>query len=374
MNSCASAPWNAFLIEPVMSCTDCIVRQTGSSDFFERLAYATPGPGELPLAGSFELTLRCNLNCRHCYTKIPAAAESELSIDGVRRVLDALADAGVLLLLLTGGEIFMRSDFRAIYSHAKQRGFLINLYTNATRVDEQLAAFLASAPPRRIEISVYGRTRQTYETVTGVSGSFARFERGVQLLLDAGLPVYFKTMVLKSNAHEFGEIKTWSEKRGRAFRWDAIVNPRLDGDLAPAAQRISAGDIARLQPTSDAAREDMKTLRERARSTPPDARLFKCGAGTKTFHVDPRGFIHPCMMWRQNPYSLLEGTVAGWKVAMAGLRNANAPRDSRCAVCPSRFYCASCAAASLAETGKAGMEADYYCQLCAEREKLLNIC
>jgi radical SAM protein with 4Fe4S-binding SPASM domain len=111
-----------------------------------------------------------------------------------------------------------------------------------------------------------------------------------------------------------------------------------------------------------------------AQATPPDARLFKCGAGTKTFHVDPRGFIHPCMMWRQNPYSLLQGTVAGWKVAMDGLRDEDAPLDSRCAGCASRFYCASCAAASLAETGKAGMETDYYCQICAARDKLLEIC
>jgi len=353
-----------------MSCTDCIVHQIGSSDFFERLASATPGPDDLPLAGSFELTLRCNLNCRHCYTKIPGAAESELSTNGVRSVLDKLAKSGVLLLLLTGGEIFLRRDFREIYRHAKQCGFLLNLYTNAMLIDEELAAFLAAAPPRRIEITIYGHTRKTYEAVTGVAGSFDRFRRGTQLLLDAGLPVCFKTMVLKSNAHEFGEIKTWAEQRGRVFRWDAIVQPRLDGNLEPASERVSPDEVARLQPTTAEATNE---LRERARSTPPDARLFKCGAGTKTFHIDPQGFIHPCMMWRQNPCSLLDEPVTGWKAVIAGLRDMNAPQDSRCADCASRFYCASCAATSLAETGKAGMETDYYCQLCAARERLSKI-
>ena len=354
-----------------MSCTDCIVHHVGSSDFFERLASATPGPAELPLAGSFELTLRCNLNCRHCYTKFPGAGESELSTDSVRRVLDKLAESGVLLLLLTGGEPFARSDFRAIYSHAKQCGFLLNLYTNATLIDEDLAAFLAADAPRRLEISVYGRSRETYEAVAGVEGSFDRFQRGTQLLLDAGLPVYFKTMVLKSNAHEFAEIRTWAEQRGRAFRWDAIVHPRLDGDLGPAAERIGPDELARLQATTAKAENELHALQKRARETPPDARLFKCGAGTKTFHVDPRGLIHPCMMWRQNPYSFLEGSVAGWKAVVAGLRDMNAPEDSRCADCISRFYCASCAAASLTETGKAGMETDYYCQICRARERML---
>ena len=356
-----------------MSCTDCIVHQIGSSDFLERLASATPGPHELPLAGTLELTLRCNLNCRHCYTKIPAAAESELSTDGVRRVLDKLAESGVLLLLLTGGEIFARSDFRTIYSHAKQCGFLLNLYTNGTLVDEELAAFLAADPPRRIEITIYGHTRDTYEAVTGVSGSFARFRRGVEFLLERHLPVYFKTMVLKSNLHEFDEIKAWAGQLGRPFRYDAVVNPRLDGNLEPASERVSPDDVARLQPVDEQSRAEIGRLRERACAEPIDRRLFKCGAGTKTFHVDPRGFVHPCMMWRQNPFSLLEGTVAGWKAVMAGLRDANAPQDSSCADCVSRFYCASCAAASLAETGKAGMETDYYCQLCAAREKLLGI-
>lgn len=356
-----------------MNCTDCIVHQVGSSDYYGKLATTPAGPGDLPVAGSFELTLRCNLACGHCYTRFPAAADSELPTDSVKRVLDKLADAGVLLLLLTGGEIFTRTDFRAIYSHAKQCGFLLTLYTNATLATEDLAGFLADAPPRRIEVSVYGGTRETYEAVTHVTGSFARFRRGVELLLDARLPVSFKTMVLKSNAHEFGALKSWAGELGRPFRWDAIVHPRLDGGLEPAAERIGPDEIARLQPATAEAADELRALRERARATPPDERLFKCGAGTKTFHVDPRGFIHPCMMWRQNPYDLLEGAVAEWKAVVAALRAENTPPDSQCRGCESRFFCACCAAASLAETGEAGAVTDYYCQICREREKMLVI-
>ena len=53
-------------------------------------------------------------------------------------------------------------------------------------------------PPRRVEITVYGHTESTYEAVTGVRGSFQRFRRGVDLLLQHGLPLYLKTIVLRT--------------------------------------------------------------------------------------------------------------------------------------------------------------------------------
>src|SRR6185436_5891058 len=101
----------------------------------------------LPLSGTIEVTRRCPLVCAHCYNNLPMndeqARTTELSLEEHRRLLDELSDAGCLWLLYSGGEIFARPDFIDIYSYAKQKGFLITLFTNATLITERIADHLA---------------------------------------------------------------------------------------------------------------------------------------------------------------------------------------------------------------------------------------
>ena len=55
-------------------------------------------------------------------------------------------------------------------------------------ITPKVADCLAEWRPFAIEITLYGRTRETYERITGVPGSYDRCMRGIRLLLDRGLP------------------------------------------------------------------------------------------------------------------------------------------------------------------------------------------
>ena len=355
-----------------MSCPDCINHQIGSSEFTSALSNLEFAD-DLPLAGSIELTLNCNLRCKHCYIRYEGATDGEMDTGQVKTVLDKLADAGVLYLLMTGGDVLVRRDFKELYLHAKRHGFLITVYTNATLVTEELADFFVQSPPRRIEITIYGHTEATYNDVVHKPFAFDKFRDGVRLLMERNLPVFFKTMVLKSNAHEFEQIRDWVENElKRPFRYDTIVNPRLNGDQDVLQERISAEEIVRLQYATPDEMDRFERLRDMAAKAPPDSRLFKCGAGIRTFHVDPRGDMHPCMMWRTTPYSLLTGTIEGWKKHVEQLRQAQSPADTGCRSCQNRLACGNCAAVSALESGVAGKNLDYYCSINKEREKLMN--
>ena len=112
----------------------------------------------LPLNGTIEITRRCPLTCLHCYNNLPMAdgeaRARELDFDEHCRLLDELADAGCLWLLYTGGEIFARRDFLDIYTYAKQKGFLITLFTNGTMITERIADHLVHWRPFAIEITL----------------------------------------------------------------------------------------------------------------------------------------------------------------------------------------------------------------------------
>src|SRR6266851_5472269 len=154
----------------------------------------------LPLSGTIEVTRRCPLTCLHCYNNLPTtdgeAVRRELDYEEHCRLLDQLADAGCLWLLYTGGEILARRDFLNIYTYAKKKGFLITLFTNGTMITERIADYLEEWPPFAIEITLYGRTKETYEALTGIPGSFDRCMRGIRILLDRRLPLALKTVAV----------------------------------------------------------------------------------------------------------------------------------------------------------------------------------
>jgi MoaA/NifB/PqqE/SkfB family radical SAM enzyme len=92
------------------------------------------GDKRTPVEVSLEMTRRCALECQHCYNNLPmgdlAARNRELSKQEYEAILNELAEMGVIWLLFAGSEIFARKDFLEIYTYAKQKGFLITLFTN----------------------------------------------------------------------------------------------------------------------------------------------------------------------------------------------------------------------------------------------------
>src|SRR5258708_36687053 len=159
-----------------------------------------------PLIVSIGVPRRCLLECLHCYNNLAMADQEarsrELSKEEHFRLLDDLADLGCFWLLYTGGEIFARKDFLEIHTYAKQKGFLITLFTNGNLVTERIANYLQERPPFAIEIPLYGRTKETYEALTGIPASYARCLRGVALLRDRGLPSKLMTVPPTINKRE----------------------------------------------------------------------------------------------------------------------------------------------------------------------------
>ena len=140
----------------------------------------------VPMQVSIEVTRRCPLECQHCYNNLPmgdqAARSREMTTEEHFKMLDELVEMDCFWLIYTGGEIFARKDFLEIYTHAKKKGFLITLFTNGTMITEKIADYLVEWPPFAIEITLYGRTRKTYEALTQIPGSYDRCLRGIELL------------------------------------------------------------------------------------------------------------------------------------------------------------------------------------------------
>jgi len=205
----------------------------------------------VPISGSIEITQRCNNKCVHCYNNLPlkdqAARQKELSCTEYCRILDQIVEAGCLWLLLSGGEIFARKDVLDIYTYARQKGLLVTLFTNGTLITPEIADYLVKWRPFSIEITLYGKTQQTYEKITGIPGSFDRCMQGIRLLQERGLPLKLKTMAITHNKHEIWDMKRFVENElGLDFKFDAIINPRFDCSQSPLEVRLTPAEVVEL--------------------------------------------------------------------------------------------------------------------------------
>jgi radical SAM protein with 4Fe4S-binding SPASM domain len=336
-----------------------------------------------PVEVSIEVTRRCPLECQHCYNNLPmsdvAARKQELTFEEHVRLLDELVEAGCLWLLYTGGEIFARKDFLDIYTEAKKRGFLITLFTNGTMINERVADYLAEFRPFSIEITLYGATRETYEALTRIPGSYDRCLRGIRLLLERGLPLKLKTVPTTINRQEVYEMKRMAEEDfGVEFKFDPLVNPRIDCSQSPIAVRLSPEEVVTLDFQDAQRREEWRRIATMEAAAPrrdrPETRRYTCGGGMYGCSIDPNGKMSICVLSHKQGYSLRDGGfLEGWNGRMLEIRNQERQRPTICDGCGIKSLCSMCAANGELENGDAESPVDFLCQVAHVRAYALGI-
>ena len=336
----------------------------------------------VPIGGSLELTQRCNNRCIHCYNNLAAgdkaALKNELALDEHCRIIDEIAGFGCLWLLLTGGEILLRKDFLDIYTYARQKGLLITLFTNGTLITTDIADYLAQLPPFSIEITLYGKTAKTYESITGIPGSYDRCLNGIRLLMERSLPLKLKTMAIAQNKHEIFDMKRFAEKElGLDFKFDAMVNPRRDCSQTPLEVRLSPREIVALDLEDPDRVAEWKQFAARFNRPVLDPekvdKLYKCGGGFQSFAIDPFGRLAACVL-SSDTYDLRQGSFKeGWEKHLFSLGQKKITHRTKCSDCQIRSMCGVCPANSELECRDAEAPVDFLCEVAHLRAYALGL-
>ena len=338
-----------------------------------------------------EITARCNNNCRHCYINLPAgdreAKKKEISLEEIKEIGSEAVALGAVWCLLTGGEPLLREDFTHIYLSLKKKGLLISVFTNATLVTKEHIKLFKEYPPRDIEVSVYGVSKETYERVTRRTGSFASFRQGLDLLLGSGLNVRLKAMVLRSNLHEQPAIARFCRERTKDyFRFDPFLHLRYDGDPSRNAEikieRLSPEEIVVLEQSDperfQALKKGCDKLIIPQFSHTSCNHLFHCGAGSDSFSLSYDGLFHLCpSLWHPDcVYDLRRGTLTdAWQAFIPQVRAMQSERSEfleTCRKCPLIDLCMWCPAHAALETGEMDAPVTYFCQVAHARADALK--
>ncbi|TQV78522.1 heme d1 biosynthesis radical SAM protein NirJ [Denitrobaculum tricleocarpae] len=344
------------------------------SHYMHQLVKPTPvrrRNGEVKPVVIWNLTRRCNLQCRHCYTtSADHVFPGELTHEQAMGVLEDLGDFKIPALILSGGEPLMRMDLFEIAERARKMKMYLALSTNGTAIEGELAERVADIGFDYVGISIDG-IGATNDWFRGKEGAFDKALAGVRACKARGVRVGLRFTITQENAGQLPELlaladgegvdkfylshlvyagrgdkhrgadATWSHTRtamdlliDRAWRAaDAgcpleIVTGNNDADavyfLRWAEERFTSEQIAHLK-----------------------GHLQAWGgnsSGVGVANIDPQGAVHPDTYWsdytigsvKDRPFSAL---WTGDDPMLAQLRRRPRPLKGRCGACSYKMVC-----------------------------------
>ena len=335
---------------------------------YKNLVEKTAGNHRL-LSVQWELTYRCNERCTHCYLDVfkpNAKVAGELSTEECLGVLDQLAEMGTLNLTLTGGEAFTRRDFFEIASYARQKRFLLRIFTNGITINARLADRLADLHPYAVELSLYGVDAATHDALTLIPRSHELTLRAMRLLRERGIRIVMKTPLMRENVHQYHALRALADELGAQFRYDTTITPKDNGSLEPLKHRLTQNDLVWLM---------RETLNPETYKPAPDVPTRRtCGIGTNALVIDPYGNVYPCVQTRAKAGNVREQSVRDiWENSpvwqdMDGLTISALPV---CNTCELRTMCSRCHGLALVEDGDLYGPAYANCRSAMARRQVL---
>jgi radical SAM protein with 4Fe4S-binding SPASM domain len=250
----------------------------------------------IPLSVQLDLTYRCNERCVHCY--LDHEDHGEMTTAEIKHLLDEMADAGVFILSLSGGEIFLRKDFFEILEYARiERQFCVKLKTNAIMIREREAARLREIGVESIQISIYSHRHEVHDAITLVPGSLKKSLDAARFLKSQGLRVIFANVLMVQNLQDYQGVRALAAEMGVECTLDPTITPMMDGDRSVLSLGVKQGSLRQFfrdealignvdEHCAIAAPADEDTLS-----------ALPCSAGHTTCYVSPYGDVFPCVQF-----------------------------------------------------------------------------
>ncbi len=169
-----------------------------------------------PFTVAWEVTRACALRCVHCRAAAqPRRHPDELTTEEGLRLVDQIAEAGARVLVITGGDPFMRPDVSAFVARGREAGLRVALSPSATgRVTPRALAALREAGMEMVHISLDGASEAVHDAFRGVRGSFALTMRVLEAVRALDIPLQIGTTVCRRNVHGLSAIAKAVERAG----------------------------------------------------------------------------------------------------------------------------------------------------------------
>ena len=340
--------------------------------------YQKASAAGIPLSGTFELTPVCNMDCKMCYVRLSHRDQEKIAplADAQRwlKLAQEAKSAGMLYLLLTGGEPFLHPQFREIMENLHKMGFLITINSNGTLIDESVVAWLKDCPPVRINISLYGASDETYARLCRNPRGFTQATKAIKLLKDAGISVKLNCSLTPENVADLEKIVDYAKTNNLIVQVATYMFPPMRKDASMVGQnaRFSPEDAAYYMAYADYLTIGAERFCAQKEYPAPECADEQCGklgdgircrAGKCSFWITWQGKMLPCGMFPvENSPNVFENPFQSvWEQVKTDAAAIRLP--AQCANCSAKDACHACAAMVVTESGDFQKVPQYRCDM-----------
>ena len=338
---------------------------------------------KIPIMGTFEISPICNLDCQMCYI-----AQKKKEVEDHGGLLDISfwinnakegIKKGLLFLLITGGEPFLYKNFKELYLKLQNLGIYICINTNGTLIDEDIVYWLKENPPRRLNISLYGSSSETYEKLCKNKNGFKQVINAMNLLKENNIMFRINAVLTPDNINDYQGIIEIAESFNVPLTFSYYMFPHIrkaNVTFGYNYHRLTpeeAGRIGYIYNKDKRTDSEFNEYLEKVQNllkNPEENFLYGCDsihcrAGSSSFWVNWKGEMSPCGVM-DTPKIDLKTTPfdKAWEYIREETDKIRLPK--KCSTCNKREYCYICAAASYSETGSFDKAPEYLCQLTEE--------
>jgi radical SAM protein with 4Fe4S-binding SPASM domain len=261
-----------------------------------------------PIYAVWEITLQCDLACRHCGSRAGHARTDELTTAECLDLVRQMAELGVMEVTLIGGEAYLRDDWTDIIREIRRLGMSATMTTGGRGITAEKARAAKDAGLESASVSIDGN-EATHDRLRGVKGSYQSAFQAMDLFRAAGVKVSTNTQINRLTLPELPELlealaahggHSWQLQltvpMGRAAdEPEVLFQPYemlelfpLLGDLKKRADELRVriwpgNNIGYFGPYESVLKGNM-----------PRGHMASCGAGRSTLGIEADGAIKGC--------------------------------------------------------------------------------
>jgi radical SAM protein with 4Fe4S-binding SPASM domain len=266
----------------------------------------------------WEVTLACNLRCKHCGASAGRRRSDELSTSEALSVCDDLKALGTGSVCLMGGEVVLRKDWLRIAARLRELGVDVGIITNGFSFSEELVKRVLDLGLCQLGTSLDGANARIHDGIRGVPGAHERARAFMRRLNE--LPVRLKTVITSVNKNNLGElpgIRDWLLANTSGFTWMINISSCHDAIRFGREELVEEEDYFALAAFIDENRTRHRgqlnitgthDLGYFSREYPNlhDFRWRGCSAGIETLGIQSHGAVKGCLAL---PDEFVEGNV-----------------------------------------------------------------
>lgn len=312
----------------------------------------------IPMSGTFELTPRCNFNCKMCYVhllkdQIPNYGR-ELTGDEWIQLGKQARDAGMLQLCITGGEPLLHPEFIKIYKALSQMGFFITLQTNASTISDEMVEVFKEYPPQEVKLTIYGSNDEIYKEVCGIDKGFTKVNEGIQKLKQLQIPILAVTTIIKQNLNDLIHIQKYCHWNQIPWIYTATVQPSIRG----ANTDVRSVSIEEKDATDY--RADVRYMIENPLMKDDKKPCEYCKGHHNSFWITWNGNMRFCSFMNEPNISVIDQTFeSAWQQLIQYEEQLTWPKE--CQTCEIRHICRRCIGMLASRSGNVHQVDVEYC-------------